>query len=92
MDISYRSDLYIAGRDEDGEAVSGHVFYVVAELDDGSRYAHCHRFRDTSWVDWDLSDLADDDEGPDCSGYYDCRTEEAEAACAALAARVAAGG
>jgi len=90
MKISYRSDVYQAGRDEDGEAVYGEVFYVYAELSDGSRYAHHHAFQDTSWVDWDFGDYEGDFDGP--AGGYKHDGGKAEAAASALAAKVEAAG
>lgn len=38
------SDLYLAGRTEDGEDFTAEVYYVVAEDERGNRWAHVSRF------------------------------------------------
>ena len=83
MEVFYRSDLYEAGRSEDGEVVLGEAFYVVVELEDGRRFAHEAAFRSVSWVACEDADIG---------GYYDCDVEGAEAKAARLADRVAAAG
>lgn len=40
MDIGIREDLVDLGRDEDGEAVIGSRYYLVAQIKDGRRFAH----------------------------------------------------
>ena len=65
MQIDYRSDVYEAGRDEDGEMVYGEEFYVFAEMEDGTRYRHNHSFNDTVWVN------IEDQEDYGVGGFYD---------------------
>ena len=40
--IHYRSDVVDLGRDEDGTTIEGLRFYVIAEDERGSRWAHRH--------------------------------------------------
>lgn len=89
MEVSYRSDLYEAGRDEDGEMVYGEAFYAYVELADGSRYAHSHSFPDTAWADWEVPE---GEEGPDTAGYYACDQAAAVAKVEALVAKIKAAG
>ena len=42
--FSVVSDLYLAGRTEDGADFTAEVYYVVAEDARGNRYAHVSRF------------------------------------------------
>ena len=89
MEATYRSDVYQAGRDEDGEAVYGEAFYAVVQLADGSRFAHSYTFQDTSWVDYEF-DGADEDYG--IGGGYVTNQAEAVAKVEALVAKINASG
>lgn len=89
MYISYRSDLYIAGRTEDGDEITGQAFYAYVELADGTRYAHNKSFCDTAWEDYDFGDL---DMGDCPAGCYQRDDGEAEAQCAALVETIKAAG
>ena len=88
MFISYRSDLYEAGRTEDGDVVHGQAFYVYCELEDGSRFAHQVSFNDTVSVPCD--DDCVDAGGPPY--FFEVSTEECKAKAAALAEKVQAAG
>lgn len=80
VDVGVCSDLYIAGRTEDGEDYTAEVYLVCVEFADGSVYAHKERFKGCRVDTW-----ADD---------YDCGTafidirEEQEAKATTLALRV----
>lgn len=76
------SDLYHAGRNEDGELVEGERFFVVATFEDGHRLAHNHAF--TS-----LETRYDPDEGVE---FFVARRAEAEREANALCDRIRAHG
>lgn len=80
MDIFVSSDVYSVGYGEDGEKHS-EVFYVVAEADNGSRWAHMVSFQGARKV------AVDDPEFPMPFYFKDIR-EEAKAAAEKLAERV----
>lgn len=44
FDVAVRSDLYAAGRTEDGEVYIAESFFVVVTAPDGSRFQHAHSF------------------------------------------------
>ena len=86
LSFGYRDDLVQLGLDEDGSAIIGRSFYVVAEDAAGHRWAHAHSFLDHA-------ERYDEEEG----AYWARRwNNEAQDAVAALLARieahVAAGG
>lgn len=74
------SDLYVAGKTEEGEDFIAERFYVAAEFDNGMRFAHNHNF--------DGCKVEAHDEG---MAFIDVRNE-AEAAANALRDRVNAAG
>lgn len=45
VEISYATDLYVAGRRCDGHDQIAEVFYLTATFKDGTVYAHYHRVR-----------------------------------------------
>lgn len=47
IEIASVSDMFKAGITEDGADYIGLVWYVLAELDNGQRFAHGHRFHST---------------------------------------------
>jgi hypothetical protein len=69
------SDLYVAGRTEDGEDYTAAMYYVTATANDGTRYRHENTFPGCS-VERDC-----DDDGYPITCYMDIRefaVEEAE--------------
>jgi hypothetical protein len=44
IDVRVESDLYVAGRDEDGQEIHGLSYKVVAEFEGGEAYHHEHTF------------------------------------------------
>ena len=55
MEIYVASDLYVAGQDEEGREYFAECYYVVAELEDGSRY------RKGSFAGCEVVELEDED-------------------------------
>ena len=51
MDIFTRDDLVQDGITEDGETNYTRHYYVIAELDDGTRYGHYHTSTDRDSVE-----------------------------------------
>jgi len=45
LQVSVTSDLYVAGRTEDGDAYTAEAYFVMAEAEDGSRLFHSVAFR-----------------------------------------------
>jgi predicted regulator of Ras-like GTPase activity (Roadblock/LC7/MglB family) len=45
LDVRVESDLYVAGRTEDGGDYTAEVFLVCAEFENGEVYAHVQRFK-----------------------------------------------
>jgi hypothetical protein len=75
-DIEVASDLYDAGKDEEGRPFYAEVYYVVAEDDDGNRLRHKVSFPGALRM-----------EGHDFVAFHDVR-KEALAKAERLAARV----
>jgi hypothetical protein len=80
IDVSVCSDLYVAGRTEDGEMYTAEGYLVCAEFADGSVYAHSERFKGCKIEEW----ADEDDHG---TAFVDIR-EEQKAKAEKLAARV----
>jgi hypothetical protein len=74
------SDLYVAGRTEDGEQYTAEVYLVCAEFADGSVYAHVERFKGCKVEQVDTEDES-------FTAFVDIR-EEQKAKAEKLAARV----
>jgi hypothetical protein len=73
VDVGVCSDLYIAGRTEDGEDYTAEVYLVCVEFADGTVYAHKERFKGCKVEEW-----ADDyDYG---TAFIDIREEQEEKA------------
>lgn len=66
-----RTDVVQVGScPEEGSPVYSEIYYVVAETEDGSRYAHFHAFREMEWIiDFDL----------EFGGYWDSTNSLPEA-------------
>jgi hypothetical protein len=80
------SDLYVAGKTEDGEDYTAEVYYVTATAEDGTRYRHKLSFAGCS-VERDT-----DDDGFPVNFFMDIREFAMEEANRIIARIVAAGG
>ena len=77
VEVFVRSDLYEAGRTEDGSSYLAELYMVVAEEADGTRWVHNHFFPG-----------AEEEVSPDGFSYFGDVREEAEALAESLAAKV----
>ena len=85
MNFGIGSDLYVAGRDEDGREFHAELFYLVAEDNSGNRWAHASTFPGCMVEDWN------DEDGGSGRAFNDIRPQ-AQADAQALLARIQAAG
>jgi hypothetical protein len=53
VDVRVESDLYVAGRTEDGQDYTAEVFLVCVEFADGTVYVHNERFKGCKVEKWE---------------------------------------
>jgi len=69
VDVRVESDLYVAGRTEDGEDYTAEVFIVCIEYASGLVFAHKSHFKGCRVEKW----ITEDDSG---TAFVDIRTEQ----------------